>query len=203
MTVTVRVWSDYVCPYCFLAEQPLATAIEQSGVETSVSWMPFELRPEPTPTLRPEDDYLQTGWARSVYPMAAEMGVEIRLPDVSPQPYSRLAFEGNLFAEEQGQSAAYTHRMFSAFFQESQDIGDVNVLTTLAEQVGLNGEAFRSALIDGTYAETHQMLLRVAYEQIPVTAVPTFLIGNRLLRGLVPVDGLIEQLRAAQRDPAP
>ena len=74
---------------------------------------------------------------------------------------------------------------------------------TLAEQVGLNGEAFRSALIDGTYAETHQMLLRVAYEQIPVTAVPTFLIGNRLLRGLVPVDGLIEQLRAAQQDPAP
>jgi predicted DsbA family dithiol-disulfide isomerase len=195
MTVTVRVWSDYVCPYCFLAEQPLATAIEQSGIETSVSWMPFELRPE--------DDYLQTGWARSVYPMAAEMGVEIRLPDVSPQPYSRLAFEGHLFAEEQGQSAAYTHRMFSAFFQESQDIGDVDVLTTLAEQVGLSGEAFRSALIDGTYAETHQMLLRVAYEQIPVTAVPTFLIGNRLLRGLVPVDGLIEQLRAAQQDPAP
>ncbi|MEQ8247337.1 MAG: DsbA family protein [Alphaproteobacteria bacterium] len=203
MTVTVRVWSDYVCPYCFLAEQPLADAIAQSGVDAAVSWMPFELRPEPTPTLRPEDDYLQTGWARSVYPMAAEMGVEIRLPDVSPQPYSRLAFEGHLFAEEHGQSAAYTHRMFSAFFQESLDIGDIDILTALAQEIALDGAAFRTALEDGTYAEMHQMLLRVAYEQIPVTAVPTFLIGNRLLRGLVPIDGLIEQLRAAALDPTP
>mgnify|MGYP002630957379 CR=1 FL=1 len=202
MTVPVRVWSDYVCPYCFLAEQPLAEAIAQCGIETKVQWMPFELRPEPTPTLRPEDDYLQTGWTRSVYPMAAQMGIEIRLPDVSPQPYSRLAFEGHLYAEENGRSAEYTHRMFAAFFQESQDIGDIDVLTVLAEEIGLDGVAFRQALDVGTYADTHQMLLRLAYEEVSITAVPTFLIGSRLIRGLVTAEGLIEQLQAADRQDA-
>lgn len=196
MPVPVHIWSDYVCPYCFLAEQPLADAIEASGVDTEIRWMPFELRPEPTPTLRPEDDYLQTGWANSVYPLAAQMGVDIKLPDVSPQPYSRLAFEGHLFAEANGLSREYTHRMFTAFFCESLDIGDIEVLTSLAKEIGLDPNAYRDALRDGTYSEMHQALLQQAYEQVQVTAVPTFLVGNRLLRGLAGHDALVALLQS-------
>ena len=48
-----------------------------------IAWQPFELRPEPTPTLRPEGDYLQSTWQRVVYPMAERMGVPIVLPRVS------------------------------------------------------------------------------------------------------------------------
>ena len=196
MPVPVHIWSDYVCPYCFLAEQPLADAVEASGVDTEIRWMPFELRPEPTPTLRPEDDYLQTGWANSVYPLAAQMGVDIKLPDVSPQPYSRLAFEGHLFAEANGLSREYTHRMFTAFFRESLNIGDIEVLTSLAKEIGLDPNAYRDALRDGTYSEMHQALLQQAYEQVQVTAVPTFLVGNRLLRGLAGHDALVALLQS-------
>src|SRR5688572_853353 len=83
----LSVWSDFVCPYCFLAEKPLAEATH--GLDIEIEWLPFELRPFPQPTLRPEGEYLQTAWRRSVYPLASRLGVEIRLPDVSPQPYSR------------------------------------------------------------------------------------------------------------------
>jgi predicted DsbA family dithiol-disulfide isomerase len=200
MTVPIHIWSDYVCPYCFLAEQPLADAIEASGVKTEVRWMPFELRPEPATTLRPEDDYLQSGWAQSVYPLAAQMGIEIKLPDVSPQPYSRLAFEGHLFAEANGLSREYTHRMFTAFFRESHDIGDIDVLTSLAEEIGLDATAFRAALHDGIYAEAHQALLKQAYEEVQVTAVPSFLIGNRLLRGLVDKNALVSLLKTVEAE---
>lgn len=203
MPVPVYVWSDYVCPFCFLAEEPLAKAIQESGVDANVRWMPFELRPEPTPTLRPEDDYLQTSWANSVYPLAAQMGIEIKLPDVSPQPYSRLAFEGHLFAEANGMSREYTHRMFTAFFRESQDIGDIDVLTSLAKEIGLDETAFHDALRDDTYAETHQALLQQAYEQVQVSAVPTFLVGNRLLRGLAGHDDLVALLQSVAEESAP
>ena len=64
--------------------------------------MPFELRPSPAPTLRPDGPYLQTAWKNSVYPLARRMGVEIRLPSVTPQPYTRLAFEGLEFAKKHG-----------------------------------------------------------------------------------------------------
>lgn len=46
----IKVYSDYVCPFCFLAEQPLEEAIKGKDVE--VEWMPYELRPYPN-----EEDY--------------------------------------------------------------------------------------------------------------------------------------------------
>jgi predicted DsbA family dithiol-disulfide isomerase len=67
--------------------------------------MPFELRPEPHPTLRPEGDYLRRAWQQSVYPLARRMGVEIRLPPVSPQPHTHLAWEGFHFAKGHGRAS--------------------------------------------------------------------------------------------------
>lgn len=63
MTVKIKVWSDFVCPFCMIAEKPLLDAVKASGMEVDIEWMPFELRPHPTPTLRPEGSYLQTIWA--------------------------------------------------------------------------------------------------------------------------------------------
>lgn len=182
MTVKVKVYSDYVCPFCFLAEQPLEEAIKGKDVE--VEWMPFELRPAPNATLRPEDDYLQTTWSQSVYPMAEQMGIEIVLPDVSPQPHTHLAFEGFQYAKEKGKGTPYNERMLKAFFQESQDIGDVEVLTKLAGEVGLDETEYREALESRKYKEAHQQALEHSYEDAGITAVPTFVIGETKIAGI-------------------
>ncbi|QHJ71242.1 DsbA family oxidoreductase [Planococcus halotolerans] len=182
MTVKVKVYSDYVCPFCFLAEKPLEEAIKGKDVE--VEWMPFELRPAPNATLRPEDDYLQTTWSQSVYPMAEQMGIEIVLPDVSPQPHTHLAFEGFQYAKEKGKGTAYNERMLKAFFQESQDIGDVDVLTKLAGEVGLDEKEYREALESRKYKEAHQQALVHSYEEAGITAVPTFVIGDTKIAGI-------------------
>ena len=60
MPLRVQVFSDYVCPYCFLAKGPLNEAVEEFEGAVKVEWMPFELRPHPTPTLEPQGDYLQS-----------------------------------------------------------------------------------------------------------------------------------------------
>ncbi|GAA3006746.1 hypothetical protein GCM10020229_18110 [Kitasatospora albolonga] len=144
--VRIKVWSDYVCPFCMLAEGPLHEATHDLDVE--IEWMPFELRPHPTPTLRPEDAYLPAVWARSVYPMARRMGVDITLPTVSPQPYTRLAFEGYQYAAEHGRAAEYTPRLLRAFFQENRDIGRTEVLADIAAELGLDAEGFTRALAE-------------------------------------------------------
>ena len=146
--------------------------------------MPFELRPAPTPTLEPKGEYLQSAWSRSVYPMAERMGIKMVLPKVSPQPHTHLAFEGYQFAKEHGKGNEYNHRMFAAFFQEEQDIGKIDVLTKLAGEIGLDQAEFKKALETRKYKEVHQEALRHAYEEAEITAVPTFMIGERLLRGL-------------------
>src|SRR5947208_3604901 len=118
--------------------------------------MPFELRPEPHPTLFPEGDYLQRAWQQSVYPLAQRMGVPITLPQVSPQPHTHLAFEGYQYAKEHGKGNEYNHRVLEAFFVESQDIGSIDVLTKLASEVGLDKKDFEQALQSRKYREVHQ-----------------------------------------------
>src|SRR5438552_364448 len=146
--------------------------------------MPFELRPYPNETLRPEGDYLQRAWHQSVYPIARQMGVPIKLPTVSPQPHSHLAFEGFQFAKEHRKGNEYNHRVLTAFFVESKDIGDIGVLAKLAGEVGLDEKAFEEALRTRRYREAHQRALRHAYQEAGVTGVPMFVMGDLVLTGL-------------------
>ena len=162
-----------------------------------VEWRPFELRPEPHPTLRPEGDYLQQAWARSVYPLAERLGVEIRLPPVSPQPHTHLAWEGFQFAREQGKGTEYNHRVLEAFFRDGLDIGDPAVLARLAADAGLDPIAFREALDTRRYRQAHQAALREAYAR-GLTGVPAFEIGGRVLVGLQPRERLEAALAVAE-----
>jgi predicted DsbA family dithiol-disulfide isomerase len=166
------------------------------GKDVEVEWMPFELRPEPHPTLRPEGDYLQQAWSQRVYPVARRMGVPIRLPTVSPQPHTHLAFEGYQFAREHGKENEYNHRVLEAFFVESQDIGDLGVLAKLAGEVGLNEKEFEEALRTRKYREVHQQALRHAYDEAGVTGVPMFVIGDRTLTGLQDKETLEAAIKA-------
>jgi len=64
------------------------------------------------------------------------MGISIVLPSVSPQPNTHLAFEGYQYAKEKGKSHEYHHRTMCAFFQESLNIGDIDVLAKLTSEIG-------------------------------------------------------------------
>src|SRR3954463_3775137 len=164
--------------------------------------MPFELRPEPHPTLRPEGEYLQRAWSQSVYPLALRMDVPIVLPPVSPQPHSHLAFEGFQYAQEHGKGNEYNHRVLTAFFVEGRDIGDIGVLTKLAGEVGLGEQEFGEALRTRTYREAHRRALRHAYQEAGVTGVPMFVIGEQVLTGLQDretLEAVIEEERKAGR----
>lgn len=190
--VKIKIYSDYVCPFCYLGEQILEDVKgENPELDIQTEWMPFELRPQPTPTLRPEDEYLPRIWNSSVYPMAKELGVDIKLPTVSPQPYTHLAFEGFQFAKEKGKGEVYTNRMFEAFFKEDKDIGSVEMLTELAEEIGLDPDAYRQALESRKYKEQHQKVLQHVY-QLGIQAVPTFKIGRHYYQGVISKERLKE-----------
>ena len=193
MTIQIDVYSDYVCPYCVLFETALAEA--SNDLDVDVQWHPFELRPEPTPTLRPEDDYLPNIWKKSVYPLADKLGVPLKLPTISPQPYSRLAHEGYQFAKHVGKHHEYNQRIFHAFFQEDRDIGDLDQLTQLAKEVGLDEAAFRASLESGEFTNTHDESLEKAHE-LGIHSVPSVFIDDEPVRGVYDSESLRSMLRA-------
>ncbi|OZA30043.1 MAG: thioredoxin [Hydrogenophilales bacterium 17-61-9] len=184
----VTVYSDYVCPYCLLAERVLSDAIGSRDIP--IAWRAFELRPDPVPTLRPEDPYLPKVWRESVYPLAERLGVPIRLPSISPQPRTTKAFELLVMAQDKGLDHAWSMRLLRAFFQEDRDIGSPEVLMKLAADVGLDPDEARQALERGTYAERHRDALRHAREDMAITSVPTIVVGKHIFRGTPPMDAL-------------
>jgi predicted DsbA family dithiol-disulfide isomerase len=149
MRVHIDVWSDYVCPFCYLHEPVLERLAEDFGDRVEIQWRAFELRPEPVPTLDPKGAYLLKVWTRAVYPMAQEREMTLRLPPL--QPRSRLAHEAAHFAAAQGNFAAMNTALFQAFFEQGRDLGDRMVLIDLAKRVGLDPAALQRALSDGSY----------------------------------------------------
>ncbi|AIK36574.1 DSBA-like thioredoxin domain protein [Bacillus pseudomycoides] len=183
MTLKIKVYSDYVCPFCFLGEKPLQEAIQGKDVE--VEWMPFELRPYPAERIDPWNEPDKLGMFQStIMPWAEQMGVDMKLPRLSPHPYTHTAFEGYQFAKEYGKGNEYQHRVFTAFFQEERNIGEIEVLVEIAGEVGLNQEAFRAALENHTYKAAHEKAVHHAYYEQGVQAVPTFIIGNSVVQGV-------------------
>jgi len=62
----ISVWSDYVCPFCYLELPVLDRLQAEHAEEVEIDWRAFELRPEPAPTLDPNGDYLHRVWNQSV-----------------------------------------------------------------------------------------------------------------------------------------
>lgn len=193
----IHIWSDYVCPFCLIADELIERAtVDRDDVE--VVHHPFELRPDPVPTLRPEDDYLPTVWARAVYPMAERHGVSLRLPTISPQPRTALAFRGSYHATDAGRGAAYHRAVLIAFFRDDLDIGDPDVLTAIAAEIGLDPHAFRAALAADDTAQRHRQALDRAAE-LDVSVAPTIIIGERRINGVADVGVIRRALDEAAR----
>lgn len=189
---TITVYSDYVCPFCLLAEHVITQAIRKEDI--AISWRAFELRPFPVPTLRPEDEYLPAIWQRSVYPLAEKLGIPIRLPTISPQPRTKKAFELLLLAKDSGVEHKYSMEVFKAFFQQNLDISDEKVLLMIAKKVGLNELEARQAFTNEVYKKRHLEALRHAHEDMNITTVPTIVVGKKIFRGTPSVEALREAI---------
>jgi predicted DsbA family dithiol-disulfide isomerase len=112
----------------------------------------------------------------------------MRLPPL--QPRSRLAHEAAHWARTQGRFDEMHEAIFRAFFERGEDIGNVDVLTNLAEQLGLAHERLREAL------ERHELEASVLADERDAQAlglggVPAFVAERRAaLTGVQPVEHL-------------
>jgi len=171
--IRIDVWSDYVCPFCYLQLPEIRKVQESLGSALKVTWRAFELRPDPTPTLDPGGEYLRNTWQRSVYPLARERRMTLKLPPV--QPRSRKAMEAAMFAQAQDRFDAMHEAIFSAFFEHGRDIGDVEVLVDLGESVGLLKDDLRRALYDQRYTAEVEEDEQLAYA-FGISGVPMMLL---------------------------
>lgn len=182
MPTTIDVFVDYVCPFCFLVEPAINELKRDRDVEVTIH--PFELRPAPVPTLRPEDDYLPRVWEQSVYPMSRRVGIPVTLPSVSPQPRTEKAFMVLQLAHEQGKAEAYSEAMFTAFFQQDRNIGVDDVIIDIATSVELDRAEIEEALQSEARRDRQRAAQDYAVNTVGIEAVPGIVVDGAVLRGV-------------------
>ncbi|OYO02616.1 DsbA family oxidoreductase [Enemella evansiae] len=198
MTTKIDVFVDYVCPFCFLVEPAIDELKRDRDVEVTIR--PFELRPDPVPTLRPEDDYLPRVWQQSVYPMADRVGIPMTLPSISPQPRTEKAFMVLQLAQERGLAEAYSEAMFAAFFQQDRNIGLDEVIIAVATGVGLDRDEVVAALNSEERRTRQRADQEHAVNTVGIDAVPGIVVEGQVLRGVPSANRLKKVVDDLRRD---
>ncbi len=190
------VYTDYVCPFCYLAEVAL-DAVRAEGVAIEVR--PFELRPAPAPLHDPDAAELRVEWERSVLPLAEAFGVSgLRQPRFSTR--TRKAHEAAAYAHAHGAGAAMHRALFDAYFREQRDIGRVDVLVEIGIGLGLDRTGLKVALDIDRYTDDvvaqQAEALRLGIRAVPAHLAPTGDGRFRLMMGVRAADELRALLAA-------
>lgn len=171
--------TDFVCPYCLVAKAALEEALKETGIEAEIRIQPLELTPESRERVDVCHDEARKKRYQILVEPAKSLGLDMKLPpSVCPRPYTRLAFEGMFFARENGGDARYSDLTYRAYFEEEQDIGELDVLCGIAERAGLDVDRFRKALEDGTYTEQVREAVEYSRNELKVTGVPSIYLNG-------------------------
>ncbi len=198
---TVTVYSDYVCPFCYLGRRSLDRYQETRADALAIDWHPFDLRSNhrgPDGDLDDAVDDWKDGEyfaqvRQNVARLKAEYGADEMLAlEELPEPVDSLDAQvasSYVDAEHPDRWLPFDEAVFGALWVEGRDIGDVDVLVDVADSVGVEGGQIRGAVAD----EDRRERLRdrfAAARQAGITGVPTFVYEGRAARGAVAPDRL-------------
>ena len=196
--ITLEVFSDYVCPWCYLASARVARLKKEHGVK--VEMVHFPLHPE-TPAQGKSLEELFAGRGYDIASMQAQMRARMQAEGL---PYgdrkmtynSRLAQELGKWADTQSGGEAIHDALFRAYFVEGRNIGDPDVLVQIAESVGLPGDKAREVLDKRSFKSAVDADWQKSREY-GVTGVPTFVSGGRGVVGAQPYEALEQLVKEA------
>lgn len=186
----VTVYSDVICPWCFIGKRRFEAALSTPGVpsEISISWRPFELNP----------DMPDEGMERAAYRAAKfgaekaqeldeqmsatgrEVGIAFAFDQMKRTPSTRLAHRLIWQAGRDGLIAqgAVVNRLFEGYFEEGRDIGRRDELVSLAKEAGIDGKDAKAAL-DAEHTLEAVLDLEDAGLRMGIRGVPFFILINK------------------------
>ncbi|WP_297599055.1 DsbA family protein [uncultured Cetobacterium sp.] len=167
---------DFVCPYCFVGEKILEKALKEKRIKPEYRFLPYELSPEPNP--QPVvNESAREYFKKNIESWAKEEGIAINFPTISPKPRTALAFEGLYTAEKYGKGIEYIRAILEAYWIHNKNIGDLNVLVEIAENLEIPKFEFEDSLLTSKYREAHKKLNEEVSEY-DFDVVPTFYIND-------------------------
>ena len=196
----ITVYSDYVCPFCYLGRRSLANYQETREEPLDIDWHPFDLRAGQRGPDGEIDGDADTGKDEEYYEQArenvrrlqAEYGADEMELELATDVDSLPAQVVSVRVRETAPDAwlAFDEAVFDALWLAGRDIGDRDVLADIAADIdGLDPEVVDEALGDDDLRERVTDMFDAARRQ-GVTGVPTFAYDGHAARGAVPPEQL-------------
>lgn len=205
----VDIWSDVVCPFCYIGKKRLEHVAEQAGIELDIHWHSFELDPDaPAKHETSNTERLAKKYGRSfadmeemernVAAMAATEGIDFQW---------QKANSGNSFnahriihlAQSKGLGNEAKEAFFHAYMTEGLAIGEREVVEEIASRIGLDHAEVEYVLNSDELADFVRHDEKIAHEQLNVTGVPFFVFDQKLaLSGAQPREIFLQALQQAQ-----
>ncbi len=198
-TVTVEVWSDVVCPWCYIGKRKFASGLAQveaelaqQGVDVAfdVSYHPYQLDPTASPgSAAPVVEAYAKKFGgperaaaiiANVSERAAEVGLEFRM-DRALRANTLLAHRIIWLAGQPDSPVAQDaikERLLRAYFHDGLNIGDPGVLADCATEVGFDRDDVEEFLASGRGTDEVRAELDVASDN-GITAVPTYVVNGQ------------------------
>lgn len=205
----VEIWSDFVCPFCYIGKRRLENALQTfpHRDQITVTYRSFELDPnaEKSPG-QSKAELLASkynvsleqaeGMCENMRQQAENENLIFDFKNMKPTN-SFDAHRLLQYAAKQDLMEKMTERLFYAYFTETKDISDHETLCKLAEEVGLNTTEVRSMLQSDEYAK------EVRYDeslgsQMGIQGVPFYVFNEKYaVSGAQPVEMFQQALNKA------
>ncbi len=186
----VDIWSDVVCPFCYIGKRQFETALEQfeHKDEVEIVWHSFELDPNmPKPSVGNLYDMLAQKYnitreraefmSKGVVEMAELVGLHYDM-DAAKPANSFDAHRIIKLANKHGLADAAEERFFAAYFTQGKDIADAETLKQLGIEIGLNAQEIDAVLASDEYTNEVHADQDLA-KQMNITGVPFFVMNNK------------------------
>ena len=206
----IVIYSDIVCPWCYIGKRRLEQALDSYDGEVSLRYRPFQLDPRPVSEPRPVAEALAEKFGgpervrqllAHVTSVAAESGLTLRF-DRALNANTFDAHRLVRFAAERGRASEMVDALFRAHFVDGVDVGSRAALASVAATTGFDEQEVRayldsSAGVDEVRAEVEEA------RRIGVTSVPTFVFaGKYVVTGAQPPETLLKVLTEIRRHTA-
>lgn len=205
-TMNVEVWSDVVCPFCYIGKRNFENALKQTGLTDNVNvvWRSFELapdlRPNPEATIY-EELGKRKGWSleqsKQIHRQMEQRAKESDLTFDFTQTVPANSFNAHrllYLAGRHGVQNEVKESLFKGYFTDGQNIDDENYLIETGRKAGINEEEVRNALQSDAIEKEVFEDIEIA-RKMGINGVPFFVLNRKYaLSGAQSVDLFIEAL---------
>jgi predicted DsbA family dithiol-disulfide isomerase len=183
--VDIEIWSDIVCPWCYIGKRRLEEALQGFDGDVSVTFRSYQLDPSPASGPRPLLEALSekfgpgaTQMTGNVTRVAAASGLTLNF-DSAIAANTFDAHRLIAWAAEQGRQLDMVEALHRAHFTDGVDLGSHAALAAVAGGLGLD-ETAAHAYLDGTTGGTEHVRADLAEaRELGITSVPTFVIAGK------------------------